>query len=297
MSGYLLRKDYPGTALFFPFLFLGSPMITHAVGMETFLLLMLVLLQLLAYTKGRLKTAALLSGLGVLARPDAAIVSLLVFSHYLIRSRRFPPPGAVLVFFLPILAWAVFVLLLVLERKWRNNPFPLIVFLWLLVHALAYGLVINPPPYKWYYTPYALAIALLLTMLLDYAGGLLRARGLRERYLGIAGVVLVAGLALYSPLVALTRTPPTTKYVNYKALAKWLNRNSEAGRSAAIAEVGVFGYYYQGRTVDSLGLTSPGGREEIRNQDWAWYIRRYEPDFVVFRRPPRPVIEAMAGQP
>jgi len=47
------------------------------------------------------------------------------------------------------------------------------------------------------------------------------------------------------------------RFLVYRQAAEYLNRQSQNPGTALITEVGVFGYYYRGEVLDSLGLCSP----------------------------------------
>jgi len=49
----------------------------------------------------------------------------------------------------------------------------------------------------------------------------------------------------------------TQRFQEYRAAAEYLNNASRPDQVALISEVGVFGYYFKGEVLDSVGLCSP----------------------------------------
>jgi hypothetical protein len=111
----LLMKSFKSERKFiFPFIlplvFLANPLLAQAIGMETFLTMMLALLCLYFYVKGRLLASSLACSLAVLARPDALLLAVVLVSYHFIRYRRLPAVSMILAFLLPILLWVTFTL-------------------------------------------------------------------------------------------------------------------------------------------------------------------------------------------
>jgi hypothetical protein len=91
-----------------PLILLSLPLLPNAVGMETFISLMLGLLCLYYYGRGRPLAAALVCSLAVLARPDLLLLATVLTTYHLVRHRRLPSVRAVSVFLLPIVVWLLF---------------------------------------------------------------------------------------------------------------------------------------------------------------------------------------------
>jgi hypothetical protein len=98
-----------------PLVFLTLPLLPAAVGMETFLALMLAMAAITFYVQERLQAAALACSLAILARPDMLLLAALLAGYHAIRARRLPRlklAGKVaVVFLLPLLAWTIFSLI------------------------------------------------------------------------------------------------------------------------------------------------------------------------------------------
>ncbi len=94
-----------------PLVFLTIPMLSLAIGMETFLTLMLAMASITFYSKGRLTAASLACSLAILARPDMVILAAVLVSYQFIRTRRLPNIEVAIVFVLPLLTWLIFSLM------------------------------------------------------------------------------------------------------------------------------------------------------------------------------------------
>jgi len=112
---FLMKAFNSESATLFPFvlplIFLTNTLLPQAIGMETFLTMMLALMCLYFYVNGRLIAASLACSLAVLARPDALLLAGVLMIYDFIRNRRLPSISMILVFLLPIAAWVMFSLI------------------------------------------------------------------------------------------------------------------------------------------------------------------------------------------
>lgn len=113
---FLLMQSFNSEkGILFPFIlplvFLTIPMLSLAIGMETFLTLMLAMASITFYSKGRLTAASLACSLAILARPDMVILAAVLVSYQFIRTRRLPNIEVAIVFVLPLLTWLIFSLM------------------------------------------------------------------------------------------------------------------------------------------------------------------------------------------
>jgi hypothetical protein len=91
-----------------PLVFLTIPLLPAAIGMETFLALMLAMMCIYFYVHGRLLAASLACSCAVLARPDMVLLAGIMVSYDFIRYRRLPAIKMMIAFLLPILVWLTF---------------------------------------------------------------------------------------------------------------------------------------------------------------------------------------------
>jgi hypothetical protein len=170
-----------------------------------------------------------------------------------------------------------------------------IVCLWSLFYLAAYGLILNPPAYSWYYTPLAVPAALWIALALENLLSVLSTS--RARRLAIL-VTLLLAIRPADLLWRRYQAPLTTKYALYKRAAAWLNQNAPPGSTLACNEVGVLGYYYtQGRIIDPLGLITAGALNHIKRRHFSWHLEVHKPDFLILNSPPRPILEDFAKEP
>jgi hypothetical protein len=348
MGTFSSEKDtvYP---FVLPLVFLTIPLIPPAIGMETFLALMLAMMCIYFYVRGRLLAASLACSCAVLARPDMVLLAGIMVSYDFIRYRRFPAIKMMIVFLSPVLVWLTFslvyfgdplptslaaklaqteaglwgsgpvffnelwtvflwfgmtvprtilvvllvlglILLLLKIKQWslfRHPAFHLIL-LWNLLYLLVYGAVLNAPGYGWYYTPLALGISLLVTLPLE---GLYR---LFAKTPALRNHVLIPVVYCFLILVGLgipwimPVAPVKAKYDTYKLAAEWLSENTQPGSSVGAGDIGVLRFYYKhGPVIDAAGLVNPEVIDHLRNREFSWFIRHYEPDYLMFNHPPR----------
>lgn len=93
---------------FFPFIFLALPVIKSGFGMETFLNLAIITFTLYLYQAGRFSKSAFFAGLSILARYDSVLFVCVLFVHFIITKKRFPPFKVILNFLLIIVPWFAF---------------------------------------------------------------------------------------------------------------------------------------------------------------------------------------------
>ncbi len=175
-------------------------------------------------------------------------------------------------------------------RQWllfRNPAFQIIV-LWNILYLIAYGLVLKAPAYSWYYTPFALTLALLASLPFE---GLHRV--LATKIAGRQHAVLAGS---FVPLIVIASFLPSftsyeflrSKYDVYKEAAQWLNTNAAPGSTVGAGDIGVLRFFYtQGNIICAGGLVTPPMIEHIRTRDNNWYAYHYRPDYLMLNYPPR----------
>jgi hypothetical protein len=358
---FLMKSFKSERASLFPFVlplvFLTNTLLPQAIGMETFLTMMLALMCLYFYVNGRLIAASLACSLAVLARPDTLLLAIVLVIYDVIRNRRLPSISMILAFLLPIAVWVTFSLIyfghaipstlsaklaqieagfwgdgpvffqgltyylfsggdkitliavgaallfgfavfLARCRQWSifRHPVFQLILLWNLVHLVVYGFILKAPAYYWYYTPLALSMSLIITLLAEelyrYFSASIRTR--RVFLPTIYVLLILAGL--YVPFV-LTQAPRSWTYRVYTQAAEWLNANAEEGSSVGANDIGILRYFYEkGPVIDAVGLVDPEIAEHVRQHDFSWYIHQHQPDFLMFNHPPRGVLEAMTDE-
>ncbi|MGB6032593.1 MAG: hypothetical protein WBH55_07145, partial [Bacteroidota bacterium] len=112
LSFFLMQSFSSEKPTLFPFVlplvFLTSPLLPRGTGMEAFLTMMLAVMCLYYYMRGRLLAASLACSFAVLARPDMLLMAGVLLIYDIIRNRRLPRISMAVAFLLPILAWMAF---------------------------------------------------------------------------------------------------------------------------------------------------------------------------------------------
>jgi arabinofuranosyltransferase len=358
---FLMKAFKSESATLFPFVlplvFLTNTLLPQAIGMETFLTMMLALMCLYLYVSGRLIAASLACSLAVLGRPDALLLAGVLVIYDIIRHRRLPSISMILVFLLPIAAWVTFsliyfghaipstlsaklaqieagfwgdgpvffqgltyylfrggdkitliilgaallsgfVVFLARCRQWTifRHPVFHLILLWNLIHLIVYGFILKAPAYYWYYTPLALGMSLVITLLAEELYRYFSSTEKATRIFLPTIYVLVILAGLYVPFI-LTQAPPSWTYRTYTQAAEWLNANAEDGSSVGANDIGMLRYFYErGPVIDAVGLVDPEIAEHVRQHDFDWYIHQHQPDYLMFNHPPRGVLEAMTKE-
>lgn len=337
---------------FLPIIFLFSPLLPNAAGMEAFLALMLSMFCIYFYSQGKLHAAGLACSFAILARPDILILFFVIVSYHLLRTKKFPSVGVISIFLIPILIWLVFsliyfgsivpttlavktsqvesgywgtgyiflkgfleesiwngnkirsvaivailvslIILAVKFRQWTifRNPVYHLIFLWTIAYLIVYGLILNPPNYRWYYTPLSLGFAILIILPVEFLFRFISDRNLIRKGSLVFAVYLVLFLISLALPIKILMNPMHAKYDRYKASAEWLNAHAKTGSSVGADEIGVIGYYYKkGPIIDLLGLITPNVSDHVRKKDFDWPVRQYHPDFVIVNVPHRKMLE------
>jgi hypothetical protein len=112
LSFFLIESFSSEKSTLFPFVlplvFLASPLLPRGTGMEAFLTMMLGVMSLHYYVRGRLVAASLACSFTVLARPDTLLLAGVLLFYDVIRNRRLPTLSMTVAFLMPILAWTIF---------------------------------------------------------------------------------------------------------------------------------------------------------------------------------------------
>lgn len=333
------RDELYPTQYFLPLLFLTNPLLRNAVGMETFLTLLLITLTLFLYLRHKVVAASVMAGLAILSRFDAVMFAGVLIAEAMIMRKTAELRKSIIVIFLIIMPWFIFsyfyfgellpstvkikllqsitgywgrgfiflkgmpaafpggkvvacfyictfviaVLIIIMRKRiefLKQRELRLIIT-WLFLYFIAYCFILNPPPYPWYFTPFAILFAVGITLLLKEM-----LESLKPGLL-LPVIILIVAIGTVLPIKSLIK-PMNSKYVNYKAAADWINNNSE-DPVVAIDEIGVLGYYLKkGKVRDILGLVNPDTWENTASRDLPEFIRWYKPDFIVADYPDVP---------
>lgn len=328
MTHKLLAREKSRYVVLGSIVFLAHPVVYSAVGMDVLLMLALGVSTIYYRTLRPVWSAFLLS-LAVLARPDAMLLAVIV-GVYSWRHGRW---HSYAVFALPLLAWGVYawqmfgtvipntvgmkivqqttgywgtgwifaqgIPIVVFSAWWALLlciPLAIAVFklhvapvtlriliLWLLTHTLAYC-VLNPPAYHWYYVPVVFALSLCFPIAFQRISKPL-AMACSMAFFAMCCMMWVKTYA----------SGETGKFIQYRALASYLNDHAEQGDDVAITEIGVLRYYYtQGRVIDPLSLVHNEGLPYLVAHEFGWFVSVFHPRYVVVK--PRWLLEEYVNE-
>ncbi|HEV7467766.1 MAG TPA: hypothetical protein VGP96_15810 [Candidatus Dormibacteraeota bacterium] len=170
--------------------------------------------------------------------------------------------------------------------------------LWpLLVSAgllfVAYGFVIRPPVYHWYYGPQLLG-ALVLG---GAAVGWLLDRGWQApRPLNLAGAAAGGAALVAAATVGFNQTVQGFGPHDYITASAWLRSSTPPAARVAATEIGILGWLGDRAMVDYLGLLSTQSVAELRRGDIVSWLAREQPDYWLVHTPVWP-LEAASSQP
>jgi hypothetical protein len=150
------------------------------------------------------------------------------------------------------------------------------------LHAFAYGVVLRPPAYHWYYGVEVYAAIVFAAMGCGFLVPLLPSTRPWRSARHVAAGIVVGGIAL----LGLATSPSGYRYRIYDAVSDWLVENTDPHDTVAATEIGVIGYRSGRPIVDYLGLVDADSVPEVRRGDLSSWLARTRPDYwVVHSRP------------
>lgn len=144
-----------------------------------------------------------------------------------------------------------------------------------LLHAFAYGVVLRPPAYHWYYGVEIYAAVVFAGIGCGFVWS-----WFGERV--VPASLVLAGVAL----LGLAATPEGYRYQAYDDASGWVVQNTSEDSTVAATEIGVIGYRTGRPIVDYLGLIDEQAVHELRDGDLASWMARTRPDVWIVHNPP-----------
>jgi hypothetical protein len=164
--------------------------------------------------------------------------------------------------------------LVVVAVRARTLRWPLGVLLaFALVQTSAY-LVLNLPPYRWYYALPAFCAAVFAGVALEWLGVIL-ARWWRPLVV-VPVVVVIAIAAVGFAKIPHGIAPPRD---DYEAAAAWINAHTSRDATIAATEIGILGWHADRTVIDYLGLTGNSAIEPLERGDMTWWVNELAPDY------------------
>lgn len=158
-----------------------------------------------------------------------------------------------------------------------NNVGITLLLIWSTSLFITYAFIINAPPYQWYYIPFVLPIAILVSYILKDI--------LNTDKIRIAVLTILFLVAVVLPIKNfIQRYNP--KYLNFMGAVGWLNKNANDGSLLAVDDIGILGYHYtNGKVADALGLINPEVAGHLKRKDYNWFLDHFKPEFIVHEYP------------
>ncbi len=176
------------------------------------------------------------------------------------------------------------------DRRLRPVVGPLVAAT--VLHAVVYGLVLDVPPYHWYYAWEMFTLAVLAALSVGWvvergtelAGSApVRQRVGRAATIGLSVMaVAVAAVVHVGPSAAPSYYLENQRYVE---LGLWLKANTPPTARVAATEIGALGWYSDRPIVDYLGLLDTTSADDVRRGDLVSWLGRERPDYWVVHDP------------
>lgn len=197
---------------------------------------------------------------------------------------NFPGGETLAVAFYSLIFIGILILIFSSESIFKHQIFK-ILSIYFVIHILIYHFIINPPPYPWYYSDYIIFYSLIIGNLIQkFFDYFVKAR---NEMILIFTALFIFSIGLIFPLRTI-KNGYNEKYLVYKNTASFLNSLSYNQTKLATDEIGIFGFYYNGKIIDELGLITPIAIEGIKQNDFSYVIEKTQPEFVVVDYPSYP---------
>jgi hypothetical protein len=168
----------------------------------------------------------------------------------------------------------------------RRNRVLFLFIVWALAYLTAYA-ILNPKPYYWYVLNVVFVLELMAGVGLAWLLTIVHEnRSIRSRLVTSLATVALAFAMLYPNLRFIIfqsqdflgdpRAPA------YKAVAGWLNENTDSEESVAFIEIGYLGYFTDNRIIDLAGLTDPLITKHLVTEGFTWGFWHYKPDYYIY---------------
>lgn len=179
--------------------------------------------------------------------------------------------------------WWIFWLLGVVLMAKKLKAFMLFAA-WVLLYVSGYQLL-GVTAYWWYQLPVLFVMNLLSGLGMIYLFTILASRVKSFRLAAAASGMLLIYLlyVLFVPTIKTIYTyPGDPRGPSYRALAKWVNENTNQDDSISFLEIGYLGFYTDRKIIDLAGLVTPDISPHIAESDYAWGFWHYLPNYYIY---------------
>ncbi|MCX8056398.1 MAG: hypothetical protein N3F03_02165 [Ignavibacteria bacterium] len=183
-----------------------------------------------------------------------------------------------------LIALALIVLIVTKSSIFRNKNFQILLF-YFIAYTFVYGLILNPPPYPWYYFDFIILFTLIVYSFINLILEKIQTQ-IRSYFISFITFTIFS-IGLVQSIHTL-KNGFNEKFILYKNISNFLNTVVQNGKSLAADEIGIFGFYFNGKIIDELGLITPEAIENIKKKDFSLTIKNTMPDFVIVDYPKFP---------
>ena len=180
---------------------------------------------------------------------------------------------------------AVYGVYTTIKNKLYNRVPAALLLIYSVLHIIAYSLL-GIPEYHWYYVPYAIVVAILALIGIQFIYDNIT---LPKLYVVISGLTLTT---LFISLLFMQGIPIEKRFLTYKEVGNYL-KNNPPNVSVGLMEIGIIGFYANDVQVfDFAGIVTPVQRERLpEGKAVSWLTEEFEgkPDVVVIRGEKHPL--------
>jgi len=187
-------------------------------------------------------------------------------------------------------------------KLYRERSVLILVFLWAILHVIAYCFL-GVPGYHWYYALVFLVLDisiggaawLVYDLFLKVVNSRYENKGRRAQIL--AAILCIVVLAPAANTVRKSTgldLPPRERA--YKEMGLWIKENTEKHETIAAIEIGTVGYYSERPVVDPLGMVADSDMAESMKEAYkGGWVEKLKPDIIIIHRKIWPIEMALVN--
>lgn len=199
------------------------------------------------------------------------------------------PGGEIVAYAFFIFLFFAFIILVKNERAIFKNEFFKIISSYFITYTLIYGLILNPPPYPWYFTDFMIIYTLVIIFTFKSLIEKFKSKLLNPK--NVVLILLIFLVGIIAPIKTI-KIGYNEKFLLYNNAALFLNSFSSVNTKLAMDEIGIAGFYFKGKIVDELGLITPEAVEGLKQKDFLFTIKKTNSDFVIADFPRYPTYKS-----
>ncbi len=201
----------------------------------------------------------------------------------------FGMPGQLATFGLYLIPILMFLLAAFSVCEESTRQYLVVTSIFLAIYT-AFFAALNIPSQWWYY---AIWFTAFLSYLVIGAHWLVRRfRLARFKALPYLSVIGLSAFLVWQQVANLNLHGRTIRE-DYRQIGLWIDENTDADATIAMAEIGTVGWYSNRQVIDILGLVSSGNSDFVAEGDYTSWLELYRPDYILSQDPPRVFEEAV----